>query len=146
MKDHWHSVDQEYSQILHTENTFWPGNFKFKPEYWTLWLRKLSERKQAKITHPFVVRDEDLYRNVCSAVLDAEKLFEISYIRNHYKSAAFNIIKARYTKGGIPFKTLRDDDNGMPLMGIWNFSSFPQDFACEVHNSVPTIRRRHDIM
>lgn len=88
-KSHWHNPDQENCLLLHTEkgelhfgyhkeprtgaDVLGPGNFKFKPGYWTSWSRTPSSKKREKVVVLLVVRDEGLYRNVCSAILDAEK-------------------------------------------------------------------------
>lgn len=88
-KSHWHNPDQENCLLLHTEkgelhfgyhkeprtgaDVLGPGNFKFKPGYWTSWSRTPNSKKREEIIVLFVVRDEGLYRNVCSAILDAEK-------------------------------------------------------------------------
>lgn len=85
-KSHWHSPGQKICLLLHTEkgelhfgyhkeprigaDVLGPGNFKFKPGYWTSWARK---PKKEEIVVLSVVQDEGLYRNICSAILDAEK-------------------------------------------------------------------------
>ena len=88
-KSHWHSKDKENCLLLHTEkgevhfgyhreprtgaDVIGPGSFTFKPGYWTSWSRKASKKSREDLIVLFVVRDESLYRNTCSAVLDAEK-------------------------------------------------------------------------
>lgn len=87
---HWHSPEQENCLLLHTEqceihfgwykeprtgaDIFGPGNFDFRPGCWTYWSR-ISDPGEApqKIVVIFVVRDASLYRNTCSAILDAER-------------------------------------------------------------------------
>ncbi|KAL2040111.1 hypothetical protein N7G274_007014 [Stereocaulon virgatum] len=50
-----------------------PGPKKFKPGYWTYWSPWSKSKIKTETVFIFVVQDEGLYRNVCSATLDAEK-------------------------------------------------------------------------
>ena len=47
------------------------GDYKFKPGYWTSWSRKQTRNEE--LTFRLFVRDEGFQRNICSAVLGAEK-------------------------------------------------------------------------
>ena len=88
--NHWHSPEQENCLLLHPEQgeihvSTWrgprvgaditgPGDFRFRPESWTYWKCRSSPRDpHEENTVLFVVRDASLYRNTCSATLDAER-------------------------------------------------------------------------
>ena len=86
-KSHWHSPGEENCLLLHVEAgemqvgyhkeprtggaVIGAGDYKFKPGYWTTWSRKQTRNEELIIR--LVVRDEGLQRNICSALLDAEK-------------------------------------------------------------------------
>ena len=88
---HWHSPDKENCLLLrqdkgrvifayHDERGGGPimmgsGPFYFQAGKWTYWERKRSSKDKTKedIVVTLVVRDDSLYRNLCSATLDAQK-------------------------------------------------------------------------
>lgn len=90
-ESHWHSPEQENCLLLHTEqgaihfgwhreprtgaDIIGPGNFDFRPGCWTYWSRCRSSPRKApeKTVVIFLVRDASLYRNTCSAILDADR-------------------------------------------------------------------------
>ena len=83
---HWHSAEHEGCQKLIVEEgrihvSDWKeprtdeiriggGTFDFRPGYWTTW--GLGWNKPQKIKVNLVTREENLYRNVLSATLDAD--------------------------------------------------------------------------
>lgn len=83
---HWHSPDSENCLLLRAEAgsmqvyyhkeprsggmTTGPGDYKFRHGYWTGWT---SSKRDEEAIMILTVQNEGLQRNICSAILDAEK-------------------------------------------------------------------------